>query len=451
MDKDSESITIEVVRQTIAAMIIFSFLLAVVLYFQIKSTMIYVQNDALESRANQIASYIKIRRDGKVVRDIPKKLESLYKDASERLQYAVMDGDGKKLFASDDMFFDPFDHAPENRDHKNYFEAISPVGEKFLGVGMKRTLGGQEFTIYVAEQEASVNSFANFLINAFLYKAALVGVPLVLTLMIVIVWTMKRGFRPLVRISAEAKKIDYDNMDVRLPEQGAPVEVLPLVRAVNKALARLKDGIEEQKEFTANVAHEIRTPLTILKARIQNMEEGAPLASLNEDIDVMVRLVNQMLDIAKLDFSGKLEMKKVRLEEVAKNVCEDLGMLFVNGSRQVKLRGAQKSHEVNGNYGAVYSALRNIVENAAKYSPEGEPIEIHVADQEISVKDYGRPIDEKAQEKIFKRFYRRPVNGGVEGCGLGLAIASKVMELHGGEILLKTGRTKGNVFTLHFA
>ena len=93
--------------------------------------------------------------------------------------------------------------------------------------------------------------------------------------------------------------------------------------------------------------------------------------------------------------------------------------------------------------------MRNIVENAIKYSPAGTPVEIDISDRKVSVKDYGAPIDENIRGDIFKRFYRKGGRNS-SGAGLGLSIATKVMELHAGSVYLEPGRKDGNNFVLSF-
>ena len=163
----------------------------------------------------------------------------------------------------------------------------------------------------------------------------------------------------------------------------------------------------------------------------------------------MTRLVNQMLEISKLDSSENIKMTSVDLNEIVKQVCVDLGPLFIAASREIRLIGDEKTHIISGNREALYRAVRNIVENAIKYSPAGTPVEIDISDRKVSVKDYGAPIDENIRGDIFKRFYRKGGRNS-SGAGLGLSIATKVMELHAGSVYLEPGRKDGNNFVLSF-
>ena len=445
------SIISEVILRIISATAAFSLLLAFVLYFQIESTMVYVQNEAIGDHAKEIASYIEIQADGKIIHDLPERYKENTQDPSAGVQYLVMDSDGNVLFSSKETFFDPFNFVPTSEDELKFFETLSPKGEKLLGAGLKRSFGGRQFTVYAAESEGSIRSFTSFLVNTFLYKAAVVGIPLILLLLLVVILTLRQGFAPLVKISSDVKKIDYDNIDVHLSETYVPVEILPLVKAVNRALSRLRRGIENQKEFTANAAHEIRTPLAVLKARIQKLGQTQDVGLLSDDVDEMTRLVNQMLEISKLDCSDNIKMDRVDLNEVVRQVCVDLGPLFISASREIRLAGAEEQHIITGNREAIYRAVRNIVENAIKYSPAGSPVEIDIADRRVSIRDYGNPIEESIRGDIFKRFYRKSSSRNFSGAGLGLSIASKVMELHAGSVYLEPDFKKGNSFVLAFS
>src|SRR5207237_5715744 len=111
----------------------------------------------------------------------------------------------------------------------------------------------------------------------------------------------RRALRPLLKASEMAKKINPTRTDIRLPPEEIPKEILPLVEAVNQALDRLEQGFRVQREFTADAAHELRTPLAILRTRIDTLADQKVSKVLREDIEGMSRIVSQLLDIAELD------------------------------------------------------------------------------------------------------------------------------------------------------
>ena len=111
----------------------------------------------------------------------------------------------------------------------------------------------------------------------------------------------RRAMQPVVAASSLAGEIGPDRMELRLPEAAMPLEVLPLVRAVNRALDRLDAGFRAQREFTADAAHELRTPLAILRTQIDMIEDREIAEPLRHDVESMSRLVNQLLEISELD------------------------------------------------------------------------------------------------------------------------------------------------------
>jgi DNA-binding response OmpR family regulator/signal transduction histidine kinase len=277
-------------------------------------------------------------------------------------------------------------------------------------------------------------------------------VPLFVGTLIIAPLTVRRGLAPLRALSAQAGQIEPRASSGRLGAEGVPAEILPLVRAVNLALQRLDEGFQLQRRFTANAAHELRTPLALLRARIDGLGAIEGAEGLKQAIDRMAHLVDQLLSVARLEARQIAADQPVEMVALARNVLADLAPLAIARGREVELNAATGVAWVTGNGAVLGEALRNLVENALVASRPGETVELCVADAgqlgvTIEVRDRGPGVPEADRKRIFEPFWRNAA-GRHGGTGLGLAIVAESMALHGGTVTVETRRGGGAVFRL---
>ena len=227
-----------------------------------------------------------------------------------------------------------------------------------------------------------------------------------------------------------------------------PAEIVPLVHAVNQALDRLEEGFRAQRDFTADMAHELRTPLAIMRARVDALEPGPTQEALRTDLVGMARTVGQVLDIAELESFVVGDDAKADLHAVCSEAVAFMAPLAVDMAKTIALTGAEGPVWVHGHSDALFRAVRNLVENAIRHTPKGVSIEIDVsADGTVRVLDDGPGVPEADRESIFRRFWRRD-RARADSRGLGLAIVARVAEAHGGSIGVENRRDGGAIFTL---
>ena len=184
--------------------------------------------------------------------------------------------------------------------------------------------------------------------------------------------------------------------------------MLPLAEAVNQALDRLEKSLQAQREFTADAAHELRTPLTILRTHVDTILDDPAAAALRSDIDEMSYVLDQLLELAELEGFSIGESERVNLTELGAEVVGLLAPIALAEHKSLELSAAPETVWAFGNAEMLFRALRNLVENAIRYSSPNQNVEVEVASPAtIRIKDRGPGIKPGERQLIFQRFRRR--------------------------------------------
>ncbi len=215
-----------------------------------------------------------------------------------------------------------------------------------------------------------------------------------------------------------------------------------MAEAINTALERLEKALAAQKRFTADAAHELLTPLAVLKADIEMIEDAEITGPLSDDIEAMVGIDTRLLELSELESDEKIPADIVDLRQIASDVLIKFAPLAIRNGIEPLMTGADDPVLVRGSQKALAGALGNLVSNAINHADGATRLEIAVeAGGRISVIDDGPGVPEALRERVFERFHRAgDTNAG--GRGLGLAIVRRVVEAHGGRVHV-TGAPEG--------
>lgn len=257
-------------------------------------------------------------------------------------------------------------------------------------------------------------------------------------------FVLRQLMRPVRRLSREAADVVHQP-GRRLEVAGLPSELQPLVLAFNQSLASVELGFERQLRFLADAAHELKTPLALLRAQV---ELGEKPAALLEDIDHMTRQVQQLLLLAEVTESRSYHPEPLDVAAIVDDVSRFLQPLALRHRVLLWTDTATPPPGLQGDRDALFALVKNLTENAISCSPAGGTVEVTISPDALVVRDQGSGIAPAHFEHLFKRFWRAPSRRD-RGAGLGLAICEAVSRAHGWRITVRNA-LPGAEFTLHF-
>ncbi|WP_457579698.1 sensor histidine kinase [Ensifer canadensis] len=253
---------------------------------------------------------------------------------------------------------------------------------------------------------------------------------------------VRRSLAGLVATADQAGRIDIDNRAVHLETTQVPTEIAPMVHAFNNALSRLDEGYDQRNRFLTDAAHELRTPIAILRTRAELLQEDPQSARLRKDIERLSNLTQQLLERQVLEHgSGTREV--VDLVALAKTLAADFAPLAFEAGYELAFEtNATRPVPVSIHVQQIEQAVANLLRNAVEHGGNRGTITVLVDDHGgIEIQDDGPGIPEEERDRVFEPFYRlRPRSS---GAGLGLNLAREIARLHGGRIDILYGSWSG--------
>lgn len=401
-----------------------------------------VTDRTLVGSAHAIAEQIKVT-DGVVEAIIPPSALEMFASAyQDRAIYRITDSDGTLLAGYSDV---PGPGKAMEGLEPRYFSA-SFRGQPIRAVALRQPLigvGEHRFALVIVGQtlHAYQQMIDDLWIDEVKRQFFLVIIAAALT------WFgLNRGLAPLVRIGEEIAQRPADTLDLIAIER-VQTELRPLVSALNQSVERVRSQIDVQRRFIADAAHQLRTPLTVLKTQISYglgetlaKEKDRSLSAMKDGIDEMVHLTNQLLTLAKVEPGGQvLPRESVDLIAVTRHVLEEvadralakhIGLSFDVEADQVTILGSRAM---------LHELVMNIVDNAMCYGRDGGMIAVGICLEGdvavLRVQDDGPGVPVAERERVFDRFYR-VLGTDTDGSGLGLSIVREITDRHGGTVAL---------------
>jgi two-component system sensor histidine kinase QseC len=292
-------------------------------------------------------------------------------------------------------------------------------------------------------------------------NAALPSALLLPPMLALIYFSVRRGLKPLDDLAADVASRSPENL-AALPAETAPREAQSLVKALNRLLDRLTAALDNERRFTADAAHELRTPLAALKVQAQialatrdPQQQGHALAQVLVGADRATRLVEQLLRLARLDPIVRLpDPRQLDLAEVARASADEAGSAAAAADKTLRLVVPEEPVAVSGDPDLLGVAVRNLIDNALRYTPPGATVTVSAGLEHgeplLAVTDDGPGVPTEELQCLGERFYRGR-EASAEGNGLGLAIVHRVAELHGARLEVENVEGGGFAARLRWA
>ncbi|MDX2074392.1 MAG: ATP-binding protein [Alphaproteobacteria bacterium] len=306
------------------------------------------------------------------------------------------------------------------------------------------------FALYIPEHKVIVEVAGEYEERQELSVLILLGlmVPLFLAFPVVILLIRKginSGLQSLDQMTGQVQERSPLYL-TKLPTEGVPPDLFPLAEAINNLMTKLEASLEHERRFTDNAAHELRTPLAIIKAQAQvaaqsekSKERQKALTHLLSGVDGMTRLVEQLLIVARLS-SQQADIGLISLTETVRQTAAELAPFALQKDITLSLEG-DDSICIKAQHDMLGMLVRNLIDNAIKYTPSGGMVMLRVTTLSdkvvLEVTDNGRGIPTDERDKVFERFYRLP-GSNAGGSGLGLSIVKMITKLFQADIVLES-------------
>ena len=330
--------------------------------------------------------------------------------------------------------------------------------------------GNKSDEIYISIPDDKWDEFADeFSVQVYNNKADYKRNSLIITVLLALLGGVVTYFisghalRPIREFSDKIEEVQAQNLSDSRIEENNVKELNQLGISYNKMLERLSDAFEIQRQFTANAAHELRTPLALMQVQLDLYNSAShpgndadtlqTIKMVTEQNDKLNRMVKTLLDMSELQTVGRDD--KIILDAIVEEVLADLEPLAVE--KNIKLIGKCEDATMIGSDILIYRLVYNLVENAIKYNhPLGQvTVTAYQRNKHVylSVEDTGSGIPKELRERVFEPFFRVDKSRSRElgGVGLGLALVREIVRVHDGSICIKSGKTGGTIFEVTFA
>ncbi|MBF0485371.1 MAG: HAMP domain-containing protein [Candidatus Omnitrophica bacterium] len=379
--------------------------------------------------------------------------------------FRIVDVNGEVILQSEDLpagagFL--LDHLLSIRAGADNYATLNINGIPFRGIRYPFTFNYRK--PYVLQLVVPLTSVEHTMAKLLTVMITGIIVTLLLSLFIGSFLTRKI-LKPVTEVTLTASNISQKNLGIRIKDQALDHEMLLLVDSFNQMIDRLEKSFAHINEFSSHVAHELKTPLSIIKGELElalsadnaREEDRRVMMVTLEEIDRLIKIIKDLLLLAKFDYKLNIfKMERMNLTEFLHDVCRHAGVLAQEKGIRFSPLIPEEELWIQGDPVHLRRLFFNLIHNAVKFTPSCGEISIIVTVLEgkgrVSVKDTGEGIAPADQKKIFEKFYRVRKAGHeeVSGTGLGLCLAQSIARAHGGDIVFESAPQKGSTFTVIF-
>jgi signal transduction histidine kinase len=363
------------------------------------------------------------------------------------LKYRVVSSDGQVLATSDSDFSRLLPGVALDQQDGRYLRT-EINGIPFHVASVRHRFQGRYYWVQVGRSDQFAKLAHEAIAPAIAEAVGIMATLAIGVLAVLSYWGVRNVLQPIRLASQAARTVGQNNLSVRIPMDPLPAEIRPLVIAFNDVLARLEVAFNAQQRFFANAAHELKTPIALLRAQLEAQIDSLPPKTL-EDVDALGRTVNQLLHVAEVTGGRPLKKQPVSLDEITRQVCRFLSWRAQKAEVSVQIVRESPDLGVMADSGELFVLLKNLVENAVDHSPQGGTVRISLSQGCIRVEDEGQGVAEHHRSQVFERFWRAADNK-KPGSGLGLSICMEVARAHGWQLKCKPSVLGGALFELNF-
>jgi len=359
------------------------------------------------------------------------KVSWIFQTMKDDLAYRVLDSAGRVVLQSQDgAALWPADGAAVGRPQQGRF-AFDRAGKSIRGATAVVDHGGRTWFL----QMAASTRLAELLRLEFALPFMGIGIMLFSAVLLfvfgVCTYVMLRQVqKPLQAVSASAAAISPQSLHARLPSESVPTEIAPLVESFNRVLERVERGYRVQQDFLATAAHELKTPLALIRAQVELLEANGDRDALLSDLEHMTRQVQQLLLLAEASEAHNYDFAPTHVGDVAREAAGYLRRMARTAGVAIELVDSGDVGAWHADRGALFTLLKNLLENAIQHAPAGTVVSIAVERTSLSVRDQGPGVQAGELPKLFTRFWRG-AHRRDHGAGLGLAICQEIAQAHG--------------------
>ncbi|XAH24573.1 ATP-binding protein [Xylophilus sp. GW821-FHT01B05] len=402
------------------------------------------------AHADRIAEGLRFDAGGQLVAvELPDELQFVYDALPKDASFRVLDAAGVVRITSlpgpalEVLAHQPFDPARQGA------TTVSANGITLRVQMAPVQREGRSYVVQFAQSDRLVSlwreSGGMIAIKAAL-AASLLALVVVSAVVVLVVWRM---LKPLRDVSAVAAGIAPSNLALRLDAVHLPCELVPLIDAFNQALARLERGYRVQQEFLAAAAHELKTPLSLIRAEVE-LGGVSGRDVLLRDLDFMARQIHQLLHLAEVSESHNYVLEPLDAAQTVADALDYLARLVERRNVHVELDRPAAPVLLQADGGALFILVKNLLENALHHAPPGSTVQLRVDAAGIAVQDAGAGIAAEDLPHLFTRFWRGKA-ASYEGAGLGLAICQEIAQAHGWGLRVRAAQPlPGTVFLVDF-